>query len=129
LYDAPGGPPDVILIGTGREVQLCVGAADKLEAEGVRARVVSMPCWSFFEKQPESYRHEVLPPSVRARVAVEAAATFGWERYVGMEGAIIGMTGFGDSAPYQDVMKEHGFTVENVIEAAKEQVDRVKKAR
>ncbi len=122
LHDAPGGTPDLILIGTGSEVHLCLGAAEQLATEGVKARVVSMPCWSLFERMPEAYRREVLPTSVTARVAVEAASTFGWERYVGMNGAIIGMTTFGASAPAGALMKQFGFTVENVLKAARQQL-------
>ncbi|MFO0956556.1 MAG: transketolase [Isosphaeraceae bacterium] len=121
--------PDVILIGTGSEVHLCLAGAETLLREGIDARVVSMPCWSLFERQPKSYQHEVLPPNVDARVAVEAAATLGWERWVGREGEVIGMTGFGVSSPYQAAMKEFKFTAEEVARAAREQVARVGAAR
>ena len=120
LADAPGGKPDVILIGTGSELSLCVAAYEQLTAEGVKARVVSMPSTSIFDKQDEAYKHSVLPPDVKARVSVEAGSVFGWERYVGLEGAIIGMTTFGASAPIKDVMKKFGFTVEHVVQAAKQ---------
>ncbi|MFA5594991.1 MAG: transketolase [Trueperaceae bacterium] len=116
---APGVTPDVILIGTGSEVQLCLGARDQLEAEGIRTRVVSMPSFELFEDQDEEYRDAVLPPSVRARVAVEAGATLGWERWVGAEGQVIGIDRFGASAPGDVVMREFGFTVENVVSAAR----------
>ena len=121
---APGVTPDVILIGTGSEVQLCLGARDQLEAEGIRTRVVSMPSFELFEDQDEEYRDAVLPPSVRARVAVEAGATLGWERWVGAEGQVIGIDRFGASAPGDVVMREFGFTVENVVSAARNALTR-----
>ena len=114
--------PDVILIGTGSEVSLCVEAAEKLAAEGVKARVVSLPSWELFEKQPKDYRDAVLPPAVTARVCVEAGAAFGWERYAGTTGAIIGMRSFGASAPVKDVLKHFGFTTDNVLAAARKQL-------
>ena len=117
--DAPGVTPDVILIGTGSEVQLCLGARDQLEAAGVRTRVVSMPSFELFEAQPQEYRDAVLPPAVTARVAVEAGATLGWERWVGAEGQVVGIDHFGASAPGNVVMREFGFTVENVVSAAR----------
>src|SRR5207253_4563514 len=95
LADAPDGKPDVILIATGSEVSLAVAAHEKLTAEGIRSRVVSMPSWDIFESQPREYRDSVLPPNVTARVAVEQASTFGWERYVGITGRVIGMKTFG----------------------------------
>ena len=110
LVDADGSAPEVILIATGSEVSLALEAHARLAGEGIRSRVVSMPCWELFERQPQSYRDSVLPPSVRARVSIEAAAPFGWERYVGLEGAIIGVTDFGASAPGPVVMREFGFT-------------------
>ena len=124
MADAQGGKPQVILIGTGSEVSLCVGAYEKLKAEGIRARVVSMPSWDIFEQQDQNYRDEVLPPDVTARLAVEAAATLGWERYVGLKGRIIGMRTFGASAPLKDVLKKFGFTVENVLKVARELVSK-----
>jgi transketolase len=120
------GTPDVILIGTGSEVQLCVGAYEKLSAEGVKARVVSMPCWELFEKQPAEYRAEVLPPAVRARVAVEAGATFGWTEFVGDDGEVVGHDDFGASAPIKDVMTHFGFTVDNVVAKARLAMGKVK---
>jgi transketolase len=114
--------PDVILIGTGSEVSLCVDAAEKLAAEGVKARVVSLPCWELFEKQSKDYRDSVLPPNVTARVCVEAGVAFGWERYAGPTGAIIGMRSFGASAPVKDVLKHFGFTTDNVLATAKKQL-------
>ncbi|HVP53873.1 MAG TPA: transketolase [Candidatus Eisenbacteria bacterium] len=113
-----GGTPEVILMGTGSEVQLCVGAYEKLVAEGVKARVVSMPCWELFEKQSAEYRAEVLPAGVRARVAVEAGATLGWSRYVGADGEVVGRDDFGASAPIKDLMTHFGFTIDNVVAKA-----------
>jgi transketolase len=118
LADAEGGRPDVILIGTGSEVSLCVEAFERLKTEGVRARVVSMPSWELFEQQCQEYRDQVLPPEVTARVSVEQASTFGWERYVGPSGARIGMMTFGASAPLKELQKKFGFTVDRVVEAA-----------
>ncbi|HTT22334.1 MAG TPA: transketolase, partial [Candidatus Sulfotelmatobacter sp.] len=126
LGDAQGGKPELILIGTGSELSLCVSAYEKLTAEGVRARVVSMPCTEIFDMQDEAYRRSVLPPDVKARVSVEAASVFGWERYVGLDGAIIGMTTFGASAPLKDVMKKFGFTVDHVMEVAGKVLAKVK---
>ncbi|MBL8861710.1 MAG: transketolase [Planctomycetes bacterium] len=120
LRDAPN--PQVILIGTGSEVQLCLAAADKLAAEGLAARVVSMPSWELFERQPQSYRDAVLPPDVRARVAVEAASPFGWHRWIGDHGAFVGMTGFGASAPLADLMRKFGFDAEAVAAVARRQL-------
>jgi transketolase len=120
LADAQDGKPELILIGTGSELSLCVEAYEKLTAEGVRARVVSMPSPDIFQQQDVAYCQSVLPPDVRARVSVEAGSTFGWERYVGLDGASIGMTTFGASAPAKDLFKKFGFTTDHVIQAAKE---------
>jgi len=120
LADAAGAKPQVILIGTGSEVSLCVDAYEKLKTEGIQARVVSMPSWDLFERQDKAYRDSVLPPSVSARVAVEEASVFGWERYVGMNGRIIGMRTFGASAPAKDLQKKFGFTTDAVIAAARQ---------
>ncbi len=120
LSDAPGGKPDVILMGTGTELSLCVAAQEKLSAEGVKARVVSIPSFELFEKQDAAYKESVLPASVTARVSVEMASTFGWDRYVGPKGKMVGMHTFGASAPLKDLLKKFGFTVENVVAAAKE---------
>jgi transketolase len=120
LADAPGGKPDVILMGTGSELSLCVDAYEKLKTEGVKARVVSMPSWELFEKQDDSYKNSVLPPSVTARVSVEMASTFGWDRYVGPKGRMIGMHRFGASAPLKDLLKFFNFTVEAVVQEARE---------
>jgi transketolase len=122
LADADGGAPEVILMGTGTEVSLCVSAFEQLKAEGIRARVVSMPSWELFEQQPQEYRDSVLPPSVQARVAVELASTFGWARYTGTSGEILGMKTFGASAPLKVLQKEFGFTQEHVVVAAKAQL-------
>ncbi len=119
LNDVP--KPDVILIATGSEVSLCVEAADKLAAEGIKARVVSLPSWELFAKQSQDYRDSVLPPAVTARVCVEMACAFGWERFAGNNGAIIGMRSFGASAPLKDLMPHFGFTVAAVVAAAKKQ--------
>jgi transketolase len=120
LSDAPGGKPDVILIGTGSEVGLCVATQEKLAAEGIKARVVSIPSWELFEEQDAAYKESVLPAAVTARVSVEMASTFGWERYTGPKGKIVGMRTFGASAPLKDLLKKFGFTVENVVAAAKQ---------
>jgi transketolase len=107
---------------SGSEVQLCVQVYEALTREGVAARVVSMPSWELFEKQSQAYRDSVLPPSVLARVSVEAASVLGWDRYVGPGGAIIGMHTLGSSAPIKDLMKKFGFTPEKVLAAAKQQL-------
>jgi transketolase len=120
LIDAEGGKPDVILIGTGTELQHCVAAHEKLKAEGIKVRIVSLPSFELFEKQDAAYRDSVLPPNVTARVSVEMAATFGWDRYVGPKGKSIGMHSFGASAPLKDLLKKFGFEVENVVAAAKQ---------
>jgi transketolase len=124
LADAQGGPPRILLLATGSEVPLCIEAYEKLKAEGIRARVVSMPCWQIFERQDEAYRHSVLPPEIKARVSVEEAATFGWERYVGPTGYSIGMKTFGASAPFKALQKKFGFLTENIVQAAKDQLAR-----
>jgi transketolase len=120
LADADGGKPEVILIGTGTELQWCVGAYEKLQAEGIKARVVSLPSWELFEKQDAAYKESVLPSSVTARVSVEMASAFGWERYTGPKGKIIGMRSFGASAPLKDLLKLFGFDVDTVVAAAKQ---------
>ncbi len=118
--------PEVILIATGSEVSLALDAHERLVKEGIRSRVVSMPCWELFDAQPRQYRDAVLPPKVRARVSIEAASPFGWERYVGADGAIIGVNRFGASAPGPVVMREFGFTPEHVAQVAKEILSRLK---
>jgi transketolase len=120
LADAAGGRPEVILLASGSEVGLCAAAYEKLTAEGIKARVVSMPSWELFEKQDAAYRESVLPSNVTARVSVEMESVFGWDRYAGPKGKIIGMRSFGASAPIKDLLKKFGFEVENVIAAAKE---------
>ncbi|HZI21439.1 MAG TPA: transketolase, partial [Gemmatimonadales bacterium] len=123
LADADGGRPEVLLLATGSEVALCVAAYERLAAEGVRARVVSMPSWELFEQQPRAYRDRVIPPTVTARVSVELASGFGWDRYVGPEGVRMGMETFGASAPLQELQKKFGFTVEHVVAAARGQLE------
>jgi transketolase len=118
LADAPHGKPDIILIATGSEVSLIVEACRKLTENKINVRVVSMPSWELFEAQPRSYRDSVLPPSLRARLAVEAGATQGWCKYVGSEGDVIGVDRFGASAPGKVMMREYGFTVNNVYDRA-----------
>jgi transketolase len=120
LGDAPGGNPEVILIASGSEVSLAVEAHEQLLAEGIRSRVVSMPSWDIFDHQTQEYRDSVLPPKVTARVAVEQASTFGWERYVGTSGRIIGMNTFGASAPLKELQRKFGFEPDHVAAAAKE---------
>jgi transketolase len=122
LAEASSGRPDVLLLATGSEVHLALAARDELEAEGTAARVVSMPCWELFDRQPQEYRDQVLPPAVRARVAVEQASTLGWDRYVGDGGAVIGMHTFGASAPLKQLLTKFGFTPERVAQAARERV-------
>jgi transketolase len=122
LADAASGKPDVILMGTGSEVSLCVEAYEKLKAEGVQARVVSMPSWDIFEQQDAGYKESVLPSSVTARVSVEMAATFGWERYVGIKGRKVGMHRFGASAPLKDLLKFFGFTADAVVAEARKAI-------
>ncbi len=124
LADAPDGKPEVLLLATGSEVGMCVQAYEQLKSEGIRARVVSMPCWELFDDQDQAYRDSVLPPDVLARVSCEQASTFGWTKYVGMTGYSIGMHSFGASAPLKHLQKKFGFTVEHVVEAAKEQIAR-----
>jgi transketolase len=122
MADAPGGKPDVILMGTGSEVSLCIEAYEKLIADGIKARVVSMPSWEIFEQQSAAYKESVLPSSVAARVSVEMAATFGWERYVGPKGRMIGMHRFGASAPLKDLLKFFGFTADVVVAEARKAI-------
>lgn len=128
LADAagPDGQLDVILLGTGSELSLCLGAYDKLVAGGVKARVVSIPSWELFEHQSQEYKDKVIPPTVKARVAVEQAARFGWQRYASSTDAIVGMKSFGASAPLKELTKKFGFTVDAVVAAAKQEIERVK---
>jgi transketolase len=124
LASESGGLPQVILIASGSEVQLAIGARQILAAEGIDARVVSMPSWQLFEAQEAAYRESVLPESVTLRVSIEAGATFGWERYVGPAGVAFGIDRFGASAPGEVNLKEFGFTAENVARIATELVQR-----
>jgi transketolase len=126
LADAPEGKPEVILIGTGSEVALCIGAFEELGRQGIPARVVSMPSWELFEQQDQAYRDGVLPPDAAARVSVEMGSVIGWDRYAGMTGAKIGMTMFGASAPLNDLLAKFGFTSTKVLAAAKEQIAKYK---
>ena len=124
LADPPGGDPEVILIASGSELSLAVEAHRQLLAEGIRSRVVSMPSWEIFERQPHEYRDHVLPPGVKARVAIEQASTFGWERYVGSTGHVIGMSSFGASAPLKALQEKFGFEPGRVVASAKELLSR-----
>jgi transketolase len=129
LADAEGGKPAVILIGTGSEVALCAEVYETLKKDGIPARVVSMPSWELFELQDQAYRDSVLPPDITARVSVEEGSVLGWDRYVGADGAKIGMRTFGSSAPIKDLMTKFGFTPENVLAAAKEQIAKSETSR
>ena len=122
LADAKDGRPSVILIGTGSEVALCADAYDSLMREGIASRVVSMPSWELFEQQDQAYRDSVLPPEVTARVSVEQGSVIGWDRYVGTDGAKIGMHTFGSSAPLKDLLTKFDFTPDKVLAAAKDQI-------
>lgn len=122
LADTLGGRPDMLLMASGSEVSLCLEAFEKLKAEGIMARVVSMPSWQLFEHQPQDYRDSVIPPTVTARVCVEQASSFGWTRYAGLTGEVIAMKTFGASAPLKELQKKFGFTTDNVVAAAKQQV-------
>ncbi len=122
LADAPEGKPEVLLLATGSEVSLCVAAYERLIAEGVQARVVSMPSWELFERQSQAYRDQVLPPQVTARISVEQAATTGWDRYIGLAGTSIGMNTFGASAPLKTLQQKFGFTPEHLMTVVKEQL-------
>ena len=128
LADPADGDPEVILIASGSEVALVISAYEALTADGIRARVVSMPCWELFDEQPQEYRDSVLPPSVVARVAVEQAATMGWDRYVGSGGAVIGMHTFGHSAPLKALLGMFGFTPDAVERVARERLEAARAA-
>ena len=119
MADAPNGDPEIILIASGSEVSLAVEAHEKLTAEGIHSRAVSMPSWEIFEEQPREYRESVLPPEVKARIAIQQASTFGWDRYVGPTGQVIGMKTFGASAPLKELQKKFGFQPDRVVGAAK----------
>jgi transketolase len=129
MAHAAGRTPQVILIATGSEVELCIEAYERLAAENIPARVVSMPSWELFERQDESYRREVLPPDIASRVTVEAGAVLGWDRYAGPSGTIIGMHRFGGSAPGPALMKKFGFVPDKILQAAKEQIAKHRIAR
>jgi transketolase len=129
LADAPNGRIDVILLATGSEVALTVAVREELAGEGIGVRVVSMPCWELFERQPREYRDRMLPPEVTARVGIEQASTLGWDRYVGPEGAVVGMHTFGASAPLKQLLSKFGFTPEKVSGIARELAMRRKEAR
>ncbi len=120
LRETPGGSPELILMASGSEVWLAVEAASALEKEQVRVRVVSFPSWELFAAQSEDYQASVLPPAVTVRMAIEAASPFGWERYLGLQGVMLGVTRFGESAPAKALAEEFGFTVERTIAAARE---------
>ncbi|MFZ1104320.1 MAG: transketolase C-terminal domain-containing protein, partial [Hyphomicrobiaceae bacterium] len=120
MAEAAGGTPQIILIASGSEVALAVDAHEDLTSQGVRSRLVSMPSWDIFENQPQSYRDEVLPPKVKARVAIEQGSVLGWDRYVGPEGRVIGMRTFGASAPLKELQRKFGFEPERVVAVAKE---------
>jgi transketolase len=122
LADAPEGEPEVILIGTGSEVALCLEAYERLKKEGVRARVVSMPSWELFDDQDSDYRETVLPRHIKPRVSVEEASDFGWSKYTGSEGHNICIESFGASAPLKQLLKKFGFSAEKVVAAAKSQI-------
>ncbi len=126
LADADDGKPEVLLLASGSEVSLCVDAYEQLKTEGIKARVVSMPCWELFDDQEETYRDSVIPPSVTARVSVEQASTFGWAKYTGITGQMIGMRSFGASAPLKDLQKRFGFTAAIVVESAKAQLKKTR---
>src|SRR6476619_5633076 len=128
LADAPGGKPEVILIASGSEVILAIQAHERLVAEGIRSRVVSMPSWDIFDHQPREYRDSVLPSQVKARVAIEQASTFGWERYVGQAGCVIGMKTFGASAPLKELQRKFGFEPDEVVTIAKDLLVRIQRS-
>jgi transketolase len=129
LRDSAKAQPELILVGTGSEVGVCLEAQKQLESEGVATRVVSMPCFDRFVEQDSSYRDKVLPPTVRARVSVEAGATLGWERIVGQDGEMIGMHGFGASGPAADLLTHFGFTAENVASTGRQLVNRISEGK
>ena len=124
LADAPNADPEVIVIGTGSEVPLCLDAYEQLTNEGVRVRVVSMPSWELFDDQDSDYRESVLPSRVKARVSVEQASDFGWAKYTGTEGRHIGIETFGASAPLKQLLRKFGFTADHIVAAVKAQIAR-----
>ena len=128
LVDAGTLSLDIIMIASGSEVSLALSAHEQLTNAGIGSRVVSMPSWELFDREPQHYRDDVLPPAVRARIAIEAASPFGWERYVGSDGAIVGVNSFGASAPGPVVMREFGFTPEHVVEIAMQVLERCRRS-
>jgi transketolase len=124
LADPPDKNPELILIATGSEVVLAVHAHERLDKEGIKSRVVSMPSWDIFEHQSQVYRDSVLPPKVKARIAIEQGSTLGWDRYVGQSGRVIGMKTFGASAPLKELQKKFGFEPDRVVEVSKELLGR-----
>ncbi|HVA99824.1 MAG TPA: transketolase C-terminal domain-containing protein, partial [Acidimicrobiales bacterium] len=126
LIDPDTGPPEIIFLATGSEVHLALDTFNELRDQGIRARVVSMPCWELFERQSKQYRDEVLPPAITARVAIEQASTFGWERYVGDHGAVVGMHTFGASAPLKALLTKFGFTADDISRVARETLSMTK---
>jgi transketolase len=119
LADAPSGRPEVLLLATGSEVPIALEAYEKLVAEGIQARLVSLPCFELFDAQDQSYRDSVLPPSVTARVGVEAGLRLGWDKYLGLAGRFVGMTSFGASGPAGALYRHFGITAENIVAQAK----------
>jgi transketolase len=126
LADAENGKPDVLLLATGSEVSMCVSAFEQLKSEGIAARVISMPSWELFEHQDQTYKDEVIPPDVIARVAVEKGSTLGWTRYAGLRGHIVGMRTFGASAPLKELQHRYGFMPEKIVAAAREQAEKAR---
>jgi transketolase len=120
MADAPRGSPEIILIATGSEVAVAIGAHETLTTDGVRSRVVSMPSWDVFEEQPQTYRDSVLPPQIAARIAIEQGSVIGWDRYVGPSGKVVGMKTFGASAPLKELQRKFGFEPERVVALARE---------
>ena len=119
ISEAEGGDPELILIATGSEVSITIEAQSELAADGIRARVVSLPSWELFDAQDETYRESVLPAAVTKRLAIEAGSPMGWERYVGLVGRVIGVEGYGASAPYEVLAEKYGFTPQNIATQAK----------
>ena len=117
--------PDLILISTGSEVHLALGASEQLEAEGIFVRVVSMPCWKLFEEQPKEYREAVLPPVVSRRISIEAGSSLGWHKWTGSEGIVMGIDRYGESAPYQKVYEHLGLTVETIVDNGRKLMKRL----
>jgi len=124
LADSESGKPDVLLLATGSEVSMCVSAYEQLKAEGIAARVISVPSWELFERQEQTYKDEIIPPEVVARVAVEKGSMLGWTRYTGLRGHIVGMRTFGASAPLKELQHRYGFMPEKIVAAAREQAKR-----